>query len=554
MRKLHTFNGGIHPPEHKAESNAAPIASLPLLPRYVVPLSQHMGHPAAACVQPGDRVLRGQVIGLPEGRISTAVHAPTSGIVSAVEMRTLAHPSGLPGLCVVIESDGDDQACPTPPLDWHGLPQADVLEAVRHLGIAGLGGAVFPSAVKLDKGKAGHIPTLILNGSECEPWITCDDRLMRERADEVIQGAAIMRHLLGAETVLVGIEDNKPEALAAMTAAARGAGFPVEILAVPTLYPSGGAKQLTQLLTGLQTPTGLLSTDIGIQVFNVGTAASLYRALVLGQPLISRVVTITGHVARPGNFEVRLGTPIQALIEAAGGALPGASGQIVGGPLMGFELEDEQSPVAKSVNCIIVKHPALFPPAPPTLPCIRCGQCALACPAELQPFELYWYAKAKAFDKTERYNLFDCIECGCCSYVCPSHIPLVDFYRFAKSEIRARDKDSQAAQIARERHEFRQFRLEREKREKAEKLAQKAAGKPASGAAAADDPEAARKKAILQAAMERAAKAKEGVQPQNTDNLAPAVEQEIQAIEARRQGTDASTPPPEGDKSPVSTP
>lgn len=542
-RPIHPFPGGVHPAEHKHESTGVPIGTPPLLPRYIVPLAQHIGAAAVPCVKPGDRVLRGQTIGRPEGRISAAVHAPTSGIVSAVEMRPVAHPSGLAGLCVIVESDGDDRAVDMLGIDWRHMEPEAVRARVAGLGLAGLGGAVFPSAVKLDKGKAGHIPTLILNGSECEPWITCDDMLMRERAADTLRGAAIMRQLLGAQDILIGIEDNKPEAAVAMTEAARQCGFPAEVVVVPTLYPSGGAKQLTKLLTDLETPSGKLSTDIGVQVFNVGTAYSLFRALELGEPLISRVVTVTGHVARPGNFEARIGTPIRDLLAEAGGTLEACTGHIVGGPMMGFDLDDELSPVVKAVNCVIAKSAALFPPAPPAMPCIRCGQCARACPAELQPYELYWYAKSKDFDKTQRYKLFDCIECGCCSYVCPSHIPLVDYYRYAKSEIRARLKDGLAAEAARERHDFRTFRLEREKREKAEKLAQKATTRLDSGAVATDDPEAAKKQAILQAAIERAAKAKEAVQPANTGNLTTAQQHEIDAIEARRLVAQAEPPP-----------
>lgn len=535
MRAIHPFHGGVHLAEHKTESTGAAIGWMSLLPRYIVPLSQHIGQPAIPVVKPGDRVLRGQMIGRPTGTISTAVHAPTSGIVSAVEMHPVAHPSGLTGLCVVIESDGADRAVEMSGIDWRNLDPAEVQARVRDLGLAGLGGAVFPSAIKLQRGNAARIPTLILNGSECEPWITCDDMLMRERADATLRGVAMMRHLLGADTVLVGIEDNKPQAIAAMTAAARQAPFPVEIVAVPTLYPSGGAKQLTRLLTGLDNPTGKLSTEIGVQVFNVGTAYSLYRALELGEPMISRVVTVTGHVHRPGNFEARIGTPLLDLLAAAGGDLPGTTGHIIGGPMMGFDLDDARAPVVKAVNCIIAKRVEQFPPAAHAMPCIRCGQCAQACPAELQPFELYWYAKAKDFEKTRRYNLFDCIECGCCSYVCPSHIPLVDYYRFAKSEIRAHELDAKASQAARERHDFRTFRLEREKREKAEKLAQKATTRLDSGAVAEDDPAAAKKKAILQAAIERAAQAKVATTPLNTDNLSPTVQREIDEIEARRQ-------------------
>lgn len=542
-RKLFTFNGGVHPEGHKAVSNASPIAPLPLLPRYVVPLRQHIGTPARALVQAGDTVLRGQMIGAAEGYVSTAVHAPTSGRVVAVAPHEVPHPSGLADLCVVIESDGLDQAVEFQPLDWRALDPSALRNRIRDLGLAGLGGAVFPSFIKLNP-EGGGIDTLILNGAECEPWITCDDRLMRERAAEILAGVAGMRHMLGAREVLIGIEDNKPEALAAMRAAATAE---VEVIAVPTLYPTGGGKQLTYILTGKETPTGGRSTDVGVQVFNIGTAYALYRAIVLGEPMLSRVVTVTGHVARPGNYEVRLGTPVDDLLRAAGGALPGASGQLVGGPMMGFDLEDHTAPLTKAVNCIIVKHPDLFPPAPVVLPCIRCGACARACPADLQPFEMYWFARAKDFGKSQSYDLFDCIECGCCSYVCPSHIPLVDFFRFAKSEIWERERHKHDADQARARHEFKEFRLEREKREKAEKLAAKvaenkardaAAAAAAEGAESSADPEAERKKAILQAALERAKKAKEGVTPRNTDNLPPAVEKRIAEIEARRVHAD----------------
>ncbi len=532
-RRLYRFPGGVHPEGHKSVSTATPIAEMPLLPRYVVPLRQHIGEPASPVVQPGDRVLRGQLIGRPEGYVSVGVHAPTSGRVLAVEMRPVPHPSGLMDLCVVIEADGEDRAVEPTPLDWHRMDASALRNRLREMGLAGLGGAVFPSFIKLNPGAKRQIPILILNGAECEPWITCDDMLMRERASEILMGAQVMRHMLCAEEVLVGIEDNKPEALACMAEAA--AGSDVEVVAVPTVYPGGGGKQLTYTLTGRVTPSKGLTTDVGVQVFNVGTAYSLYRAVHLGEPLVSRVVTVTGHVGSPRSLEVRLGSPIAEVIGAAGGALPGATGEVIGGPMMGFDLHDASAPVTKAVNCILVKNAEHFPPKPPPLPCIRCGECARACPAELQPYELYWYARHRDFGKTQSYSLFDCIECGCCSYVCPSHIPLVDFYRFAKSEIWAREREKQAADLARERHEFRSYRLAREKQEKAERLAKKASERLESGAVANDDPEAARKKAILAAAIERAKQARAAVQPKNVDDLPADKQREIDAIEARRQ-------------------
>ena len=535
-RILHAFNGGIHPEGHKDVSCAAPIRSMPLLPRYVVPLRQHIGTPARALVQAGDKVLRGQRIAAAEGYVSTAVHAPTSGRVTAVELHPVPHPSGLYDVCVVIESDGLDQSVEFQPLDWKALEPSALRNRLRDAGLAGLGGAVFPSYIKLNPGAARSLDPLILNGAECEPWITCDDRLMRERASEILQGVAVMRPMLGAREVLIGIEDNKPEAIAALRAAV--VAGEAEIVAVPTVYPGGAGKQLTYTLTGRENPAGARSTEIGVQVFNVGTAHALYRAAILGEPMLSRIVTVTGHVARPGNFEVLLGTPVRDLIEAAGGALAGASGEVVGGPMMGFDLMDLAAPITKAVNCIIVKDRAHFPTRPPALPCIRCGACARACPARLQPFELYWFSRAKDFGKTQAYDLFDCIECGCCSFVCPSHIPLVDFFRFAKSEIWEREQHKSGADQARARHEFKEFRLEREKQEKAEKLAAKVAENRARDAAA--DPQAQAKHALVQAALERAKKAREGIAPLNTEHLPAAAEKEIAEIEARRHATEAA--------------
>lgn len=537
MRKLYQFPGGIHPAGHKAESNGRPIALAPLLPRYVVPMRQHIGNPALPMVKAGDKVLKGQIVGQADGYVSTAVHAPTSGRVLAVEPHAVAHPSGLHDLCIIIESDGEDRAIEYQPLDWRTMDPSALRNRIREMGLAGLGGAVFPSYIKLNPGPKQKMSTLILNGAECEPWITCDDRLMRERAVDILRGAAVMQAMLHASEVIVGIEDNKPEAIAAMRAAASQFDFPIEIAAVPTIYPTGGSKQLVYILTGKETPSGGRTDDLGIQVFNVGTAYSLHRAIAFGEPMLSRVVSVTGHVAQPQNIEVRIGTPIEDLVRLAGGELKGASGKLIGGPMMGFDLRNDAAPVTKAINCIIVKNPALFPAAPPALPCIRCGECARACPALLQPFEMYWYAKARDFGKAQSYQLFDCIECGCCSHVCPSRIPLVDFFRFAKGEIWAREREKQASEQARQRHEFHVFREEREKQEKADKLAAKAADRlktVEATATAASDPEAERKKAILQAAIERAQKAKEGVTPKNVDDVSPEVQQEIAEIEARR--------------------
>ena len=537
-RELFKFKGGVHPPEHKAESSARPVRVAPLPKKLVIPLRQHIGSPAKPLVSVGDRVLKGQMIGEADGTISAAVHASSSGIVTAVDLQPVPHISGLPDLCISIETDGRDEWVEHGPLDYRAMAPTDLRMRLRDLGLAGLGGAVFPSAVKLDPGATQHCPILIINGGECEPWITCDDVLMRTRADEILQGVAIMRHLLGSTEILVGIEDNKPEAIAAMRAAAARMDFAAEIMVVPARYPGGGAKQMIQVLTGREVPSGKLSTDIGIQVFNVGTAYALARAVHHGEPLISRLVTVTGHVLRPQNFEVLIGTPMHALITLAGDR-DGTTGVLMGGPMMGMPMPNLDVPVVKATNCILVQSAELFPPLPKALPCIRCTRCADACPAELQPQELFRFAKAGDFGRAQEYHLFDCIECGCCSYVCPSHIPLVDFYRYAKSEIWTREKDKRAADLARERHEFRQFRQEREKKEKAEKLAAKAQAKRAELAAAPDagaaaPSEADAKKALIAAALARAQAKKAETAPQNTDHLSPGTQREIEEIEARR--------------------
>lgn len=548
-RELFRFKGGVHPPDHKAESSGRPIHAAPVPRQLVIPLRQHIGNPAKPTVNVGDRVLKGQLIGEADGTISAAVHASSSGTVVAIEPRTLPHASGLPDLCIVIDTDGRDEWIARIPLDYRNLPPAELRMKLRDMGLAGLGGAVFPSAAKLDPGARGACPMLILNGGECEPWITCDDVLMRHRADDILRGAMVMRDLLGSTEILVGIEDNKLEAIAAMRTAAAKLNYAVDVVPVPAIYPGGGAKQMIETLTGKQVPAGRLSTDIGIQVFNVGTAYALARAVFHGEPMVSRLVTVTGHVLRPQNFEVLIGTPMRTLIELAGDR-DGATGVLMGGPMMGVPMphtiphgQPPDVPVVKATNCILVQSRELFPPLPPALPCIRCTRCADACPAELQPQDLYRFVKAGDFGRAQEYHLFDCIECGCCSYVCPSHIPLVDYYRYGKSEIWAREREKRAADLARERHEFRQFRLEREKQEKAEKLAAKATAKRAelaaeaqtgAPAATAEGSDADAKKALIAAALARAQAKKAQTPPKNVENLDAEQRREIEAIEARR--------------------
>ncbi|MDO8313759.1 MAG: electron transport complex subunit RsxC [Rugosibacter sp.] len=557
--QLFDFNGGVTPDYHKEASTQSPIAVSPAPTFLVIPLHQSIGGTPRPLVSAGDRVLKGQRIGAADGDMSSAIHASTSGHVVAVEMRRMPHPSGLSALCVVIKADGRDEWIARQSFDYRSHTAAETRDYLRDAGVVGLGGAVFPTHLKMSPGKGDKLDTLIINGAECEPFITCDDLLMRERAEAIIQGVVILRDLLAAGRVLVGIEDNKPQAVAAMTAAVQAGGHQdMAVVAVPTRYPAGGAKQLIRVLTGIEVPHGKRSTDYGVQCFNVGTAHAIHEAINLGQPLISRIVTVAGNVAAPRNYEVLLGTSMEALLTQSQ-PLPDTDRLIMGGPMMGVSLPSKDVPVVKATNCILAGSKKLFPPPPPEMPCIRCGECATACPADLQPFELYWFSRAKIFGKAQEYHLFDCIECGCCSYVCPSHIPLVDYYRFAKSEIWANESEKAAADQAREQYEFRQLREAREAQEKAARLAARtAAGRaaatnalavasdatsdatpaaapvaksattPATEPAQTPSPQAA----LIAAALERARA--QQVQPANTTNLTPEQQAEIAAIEARR--------------------
>lgn len=497
------INGGVHPPEHKQESNTQPIQVLPIPKHLVLPLRQHVGNLPKVLVSVGEHVLKGQLLAEAEGNISAAVHAPTSGTITAIAEHLIPHPSGLPDVCISLESDGLDQWVSRQGMVWQDADKHSLLHALRTSGIVGLGGAAFPTQIKLQSNGRTAIHTLIINAAECEPYITCDDMLMRERANEIVRGVEIAQYILGAEHCIVGIEDNKPEAAEAMRQACAKSSLAISVQVVPTLYPSGDARQLIHLLTSVEVPADKRSTDVGVQCFNVATLLAMHRFFDYGEPSIARIVTMTGNVAKPANFEVLFGTTVDALVTAAGGAKADTNDYIMGGPMMGFSLPSSHVPITKAANCIIAGAPNLFPPAPTPMPCIRCARCADACPVNLQPQELYWFSKSSNFDKARDYKLFDCIECGCCTYVCPSNIPLVQYYRFAKSEIIAQDRAKEAADIARERNEFRLARIEREKQERAQKHAERAAG-----AKATAGPEDDAKKAAIAAAMARVAQQK----------------------------------------------
>jgi electron transport complex protein RnfC len=473
--------GGVHPPENKTQSLQLPLGQVSLPETLIFPLNQHIGAPAEPIVRVGERVLAGQCIAAAKGVISANIHASTSGTVIAIEDRPLPHPSALTGPCIVLQADGRDEwIALNPCADYTTLEHRELLERIRAAGITGMGGAGFPAAVKLNP-KANHpIHTLIINGTECEPYITADDILMQTGAEAVIAGTRLLAHLLNnPRRVIIGIEDNKPAALAAVSTAARDSG--IEVVSFPTKYPSGGEKQLIQILTGQEVPSGQLPASIGIVVQNVGSAVAVWEAIRYGKPLVERITTVVGDALQTQrNVRVRLGTPIRHVLDAHGFDQRQAHRLIMGGPMMGFALLDQDVPVVKSTNCILAPSRAEIPDPVPAQACIRCGLCAEACPASLLPQQLYWYARAEDQERLQSHNLMDCIECGACSFVCPSNIPLVQYYRAAKGLIRQEAADKEKSDRSRRRFEFRQERIAKEEAEKeAKRLARKQAAEEA---------------------------------------------------------------------------
>ena len=488
MSKTWVTPGGIHPPENKHQSLSKPIGKLPIPEKLVVPLSQHIGAPSIACVKVGDTVLKGQKIADSTGSVSVATHAPTSGTVTAIESRPVAHSSGMNAPCIEITSDQQDQWISRQGIeDFEHTSSSVLLSIITEAGIAGMGGAGFPTAVKLNPGFQRPIDTLIINATECEPYITADDALIRERAAEVVEGIRILSHILGNPSdILIGIEDNKPEAIEALKPFIRDTG--INLVSFPTKYPSGGEKQLIYILTGKELSNGAIPADIGMVCVNIGTTYAIKRAVVDAEPLISRVTTVTGEACGVNrNYDVLIGTSVDYLLEQNKFDHKACSRVIMGGPMMGFSLTSKDIPVVKTSNCILAPSFAEMPAEQPAQPCIRCGMCAEACPASLLPQQLFWYAQAEDHDRLQAHNLFDCIECGACSYVCPSNIPLVQYYRNSKGEIRQAQQEKIKAAQARERFEFHKQRIEQAEQEKeAKRAARREAAKQAKASTTSD--------------------------------------------------------------------
>ncbi|EHH1216738.1 electron transport complex subunit RsxC [Vibrio parahaemolyticus] len=463
---LWDFPGGVHPAENKKQSNKADLVRASIPAEIILPLKQHIGKAGNLLVSVGEHVLKGQALTQSETGFTVPVHAPTSGTITAIEPRTVAHPSGLSELCAVITPDGQDTWCEKSPIADYTQESADALiDIIRLAGISGMGGAGFPTAKKIQSGIA-RTEILIVNAAECEPYITADDKLMQEHAEELIQGIEIVEHILKPKLTIIGIEDNKPDAIKALESAALNKDIVIRV--IPTKYPSGGEKQLIKILTNKEVPSGSIPADIGILVQNVGSLYSIKRAIIDGEPMIERVVTLTGKTFKqPRNVWAHLGTPVQALLDEFGyKADKKLQRLIMGGPMMGFTLPHSQVPITKTANCILAPTRHEISAHQYEMECIRCGQCAEACPASLLPQQLQWHAKAEEYDKLEELNLKDCIECGACAFVCPSEIPLVQYYRQAKAEIRTRTQEAEAAERAKLRFEEKKARMEREKAER----------------------------------------------------------------------------------------
>jgi electron transport complex protein RnfC len=476
MNAMNAYRGGLRLDAHKERSTARPmlVASVPDL--LVLPLDQHSGAAARPIVKPGDRVQLGQPVAEPDGAISAWLHAPVSGTVRAIELRSAPHRLGALSPSILIENDRKDERHPSAAAaDYDALSPEELCAHIERGGIVGLGGAVFPTSVKLASAAQREGVRLLLNGAECEPYISCDDVLMRERAKDIVLGAQILLRATGARSCTIAIEDDTPQAERSLTdALSAAADDRLQLTKVASVYPAGGERQLITAVFGIEVPFDGLPADIGIVCQNVGTAAAIAEWLRDGMPLIRRVVTVTGDgVAQAGNLQARLGTPISSLIGDCGGYTPRVARLIMGGSMMGAPLPDDDMPIVKAANCVLAASLLDLQPRLPEMPCIRCGACAEVCPAFLLPQQIHWYAQAGDLQEADRHGLMDCIECGCCDYVCPSQIPLVERFRDAKPPLARLLTERRDARAALSRFEARNDRLERLEFEQREALARK---------------------------------------------------------------------------------
>ncbi len=460
--KLYPVRGGIHPEYRKEQTSEKAIVVLPMPAALYIPLQQHIGAPAEVLVSAGDLVKKGQMIARSQGAVSAPQHAPTSGRISSVTEVPAPHPSGLPQTTIILEPDGKDEwaELPDPIADPFAAEPQLIHARVAQAGIVGMGGAAFPSAVKLNLGTQKKLDTLLLNGAECEPYLTCDDRVMREFAGEIIDGARIMAHALGTPRVVIGIEQNKPQAIEIMTKAA--SAFPgVEVIGVPVQYPMGSERHLVQAITGVETPARKLTADLGIVVHNVATARAVHHAIRFGRPLVSRVVTVSGGAIRePNNVLTPIGTRIADLVEFCGGFAARPESIVNGGPMMGQPLASMDAPVVKGTSGILALTAEEINDRPASA-CIRCGSCVTICPCGLSPVEMSAFIRKDNLEGVAKLGVMDCFSCGSCSYVCPSHIPLVHYFNYAKGMLREMENEKRKNDRIKMLAEVRVIRIEK---------------------------------------------------------------------------------------------
>lgn len=436
---LKTFRGGIHPSYNKTLTSNKPIEKANLPKLVIIPLGQHVGAPCEPIVKAGDLVKRGQKIGEAKAFVSAPIHASISGEVKAVEPKP--HPGGGMVMSVVIESDGKDElfAEVKPQKSLEELSPEEIKNLIREAGIVGMGGAGFPTQVKLSPPKEKTIDTIIVNGAECEPYLTADHRLMLERPEDVVFGLEVILKATGVKKGIIAIEDNKPDAAAAIKKAAAGREN-IEVVSMATKYPQGGEKQLINAVTGREVPSRGLPMDVNVIVDNAGTCAAIAQAVKTGMPLIERILTVTGSgIKEPKNLLVKIGTPFGEILEQCGGVKEKTGKVVMGGPMMGLSQSSMEVPVIKGTSGILVLEASDVRLAEQS-PCIRCARCVDACPIHLLPTNLGKLAEKSMWPEAEQYHALDCIECGCCAYVCPAHIPLTQLIRLAKNQIAASKK------------------------------------------------------------------------------------------------------------------
>lgn len=501
--RLYGFHGGLALDDERHISLAPPLMDAGLPVRVYVPIGQHQGRPGELLVEPGQRVLGGQALTSADDDFEVPAHAPCSGTVVGLCERPASHPPGSLRHCIEIRPDGCDDWVPASPLrNWQHRPGREIVDHLRALGLVGLGGAMFPTAAKL-RGPWGDINTLIVNGAECEPWISCDETLMRTRPEAVVVGGQILATAVGAGRVVIALESAMQGVAAKLQQAIAGQArqLDFQLVELPPVYPQGGERQLIETLTGLQVPFDGLPQDLGLLVHNVATAAAAFDAVVKGRALTQRIVTITGPgIVRPCNLLAAVGTPIAHLIAAAGGYRAGVKRLVLGGPMSGTALPSDQVVLTKGSHCVLALTEQELAPRPQAMPCINCGECVAACPASLMPQLLFRALAADHHERARDLSLMECIECGCCAAVCPSHIPLVDYYHHGKALLRLKDQDHRRAALAKRRHEARTDRLATEQAQR--EARRRARAERLQKAAAAQDE--------IQAAIERAKAKKRG--------------------------------------------